>query len=88
MSRAESLVFAFVAGMAAGLVGCIMMEDILHGTPAREKLSCVDRPDTRAYMARLPAEPHNVEFCLQAFRYNAQAWIPEFQHPLKSAKEN
>jgi hypothetical protein len=84
--RAEQFVMTFVAGMVAGLVGCIMAEDILHSSPASEKAACKDGSDTKAYMSRLPGEGHNVERCVRMIRFGSPRWVPELGHPLNPNK--
>jgi len=87
VSRGEQLVFCFLCGVVAGLVGCIMAEDLLHGSPRSEKVACKDGPDTRAYMSRLPGEGHNVERCVRMIRFGSPNWVPSLGHPLQPERE-
>lgn len=50
--------------------------------PAPEGAYCKDGPDTKAYMARAPGNPHDTEKCIQVMRYGDPRWVPDFGSPL------
>ena len=61
MKKSEQLIFSGLAGAVLMLVVCIIFDDWKSAAHAGETISCRDRPDTKAYMARLPGESHSVE---------------------------
>ena len=77
MKKSEQLIFCGLAGAVLMLVVCIGFDDWKSAAHAGETISCRDRPDTKAYMARLPGESHSVEACLQAIRFGSPTWVPE-----------
>lgn len=81
------LLFSFLLGCVCGLIVGAVIYDLSAAAHASERLTCVDRPDQRAYMARLPSEAHSTEFCLHAFRFGSPSWVPELGHPLKPQQE-
>jgi len=83
MTHAEQLLFVGICGAVLMLVLCIGFDDWKSAAHSGEKMACKDRPDQKAYMARLPGEAHTTEFCLHAFRFGSPNWIPEFSHPLR-----
>ena len=85
--KSEQLIFAGLVGAILMLVICIGFDDWKMAAHAAEKSVCKDKPDTKAYMARLPGESHSVEACLQAFRFSSPAWVPELGHPLQPRRE-
>ena len=87
MTHAEHLILVGVCGGIAGLILGIMSDDFRARAVTDEVLACKDKPDRKAYYARLPGEAHTTEFCLHAFRFGSPEWIPEFQHPLKPRQE-
>ena len=83
MTHAEQLLFVGICGAVAGLIVGIGIHDWSMAAHAGEKMSCKDRPDQKAYMARLPGEAHSVESCVHVIRYGDPAWIPYMTSPLK-----
>lgn len=61
---------------------------VVHAlAPAPEGAYCKDGPDTKAYMARAPASPHDTEKCIQVMRYGDPRWVPEFGSPLPPQRQ-
>lgn len=77
------LALALAIGAVLGAIGVTVASDYAARAPGDEVARCTDRPDTVAWMARLPSEPHSVETCIQVPRFSAPDWIPQFVHPLK-----
>src|SRR5258708_8557600 len=86
MNKTEQLIFSGLAGAVLMLIFCIGFDDWKSAAHAGETLSCRDRPDTKAYMARLPGESHSVEAWLQAIRFGSPSWVPEMGSPLPPTK--
>ncbi len=80
--------FLFLCGSILGLCIGIAVHDFSMAAHAGETMNCRDKPDRKAYMARLPGENHKVEFCLQAIRFGSPEWIPDFQSPLKPRRND
>lgn len=78
---------AAVIGAILATVVIITAWDIRDRAPAYEQEACLDEPDMKAYMARLPGEPHTVEMCIKMMRYGSPRYVPEFGHPLKPRRE-
>lgn len=83
MSHAEQLLLAGFGGAILAIILMVSISDLHASAPLKELQECKDRPDTTAYMARLPGESHTVEHCVQVMRFGSPNWIPQFSHPLK-----
>jgi hypothetical protein len=80
------LLFVFLLGCVAGLCVGVAIHDWSMAAHAAERFICLDKPDTTAWMARLPGESHSIETCIQVMKFGNPNWIPEFSHPLKKGE--
>jgi len=86
MTQAEKLILVGICGTVVGLCAGIAVHDWSMSAHAGEKERCLDEPDRKAMMIRLPGESHATESCAHIMRYGDPRWIPEFQHPLGPPK--
>ena len=79
MTGQSQLIWGVFVGAIALAVIELAVDDWRKEAQAHEEKHCndQDRPDTKAYMARLPNESHTVEFCLHAIRFGSKDWVPE-----------
>lgn len=89
MIKDRQLIFAGFLGACAMATLELASADWRARAAGGEEEACNDkgRPDTKAYMARLPNESHTTEFCLHAIRFGSPNWVPELGHPLKPRQE-
>jgi hypothetical protein len=75
------LLFSFILGAVAGFTLGLASDDFRARASADEVRTCVDEPDRKAYMARLPGEGHTVEACIRVMRFSDPKWVPALGAP-------